>query len=743
MPAKSYTTGSVWYADGKDFLVLGNNCLSLKFSKESGQLCAVSDGAGNPAASSASTHGAFELFEGGKIIQHPPKFSRYYATEYEGLSSWGKSSGYLGFSTVILSDKVEFSVRFGDERWTITSKVIFEEDSSRVKFDWEILFNAETPSRLGYFTFTLPEIVDKKSLISLPGASSVPDSAFGEMPPLVYFKFGAFIRNREDTRTFAFWASDDSFMNLNKCEKSSGSLKLSASHYAEGFFRKGTAIRCGSDYIQIRTGTMLESVDRFTSVYPEKGFSDTVPVQEYARESVIFEAGAGAILFDPDFSYAPYPKLSDLKKDLERIRDLGFNTIQLMPCMPFPWYTVYHYGDIAENYGAENETELEEFIRKVHSLGMRFLFDIVVHGVSDGESSRKGLERYAVRNRLFHAGLDKEFVNTYRKEHPEWFRRDMNGEISFIHTWSLEFAVPSLRAFFFDHLKRCVTQFKCDGFRFDAPYWGCEGNYSKDYPYWPGSSFTSNVKMLREAKYELLKLKSDLLWYTEHEHAEWRAYMDMTYTYEESWLLWRPEPGKKLPIYEGTIDASKMALWFELRRRALPRRQIALQHHIDSHDSWWNEAKSAFGRDKFGTAEALLLTGFCMLTDGAFLAFAGAEKGSEEFFRRILTLRNSLPALRKGSCDYLKCTTDHPKVIALYRESEGSSCIPVFNFSGERVKCVLSLKETPPDFAGTLRNLAGDGKSSGEISSFHRGKNEIRLVIPPNALMVIAAENMP
>ena len=67
---------------------------------------------------------------------------------------------------------------------------------------------------------------------------------------------------------------------------------------------------------------------------------------------------------------------------------LGFNTIQLMPQMPFPWYTVYHYDDLHGTYGGASDEELKDFISTAKSLGLRVILDIVVHGVADAQSRR-------------------------------------------------------------------------------------------------------------------------------------------------------------------------------------------------------------------------------------------------------------------------------------------------------------------------------------------------------------------
>ena len=238
--------------------------------------------------------------------------------------------------------------------------------------------------------------------------------------------------------------------------------------------------------------------------------------------------------------------------------------------------------------------------------------------------------------------------------------------------------------------------------------------------------------MLRDAKETLLKFKPDLLWYTEHEHNTWRAFMDMTYTYEESWLLWRPEPGKKLPVYEGSIDARKMARWFELRRLVLPRRDIVLQHHIDSHDSWWAETDSAFGRDRFGTAQARLLTAFCMFIDGAFLAYAGAEKGEEEFFHQMLSFRNSMPVLNCGDCDYTKFCTDHPRVLAFYRKYQEDECILLFNFNEETSRFTL---------------CGADAKNERKFIDLldekeYTVREGLSLEMKPNSLMILSGKDL-
>ncbi len=721
--------GGIFAGENENGLQLGNEFLTLFFSKRNGQLSAVAAPDGNPVFGKPDEmFQSVKIASGGKLNSYPPKFKHFYSLEPENMDESGGATVFRGWFSTRLPCGVEFIVVCEDPDWRIEQILEFEVRQPYVRIDWKITNRKNTEERLRALTFQLPELTFEKPLISLPGAISVPDSEPEKMPPLTYCKFGAFARNENDTFCAAAWTTDTDFMNLNRCSQKDGRVFFSQEHRCSGDLGKGDAIHFGSDYILLSGGSLNNAIESFRGHYRDKGLTDSTPRSPVARDAVIFEANVGAILFDPDFSYCPYPTLADFRSDLPRLRSLGFNTIQLMPKMPFPWYTVTQYDDFHGTYGGESDEELKEFIRNAHELGFRFLFDIVLHGAADAQSSRKGIERYQVRNRLFAAGLASGEVNPYRREHPDWFRYDENGGISFIHTWSLDFDSPELAKLFTDHLKQCVSEYGCDGFRFDAPYWGCEPNWRKGYPLFPGASFSRNVKLLRDAKNELLRFKPGLLWYTEHEHAEWRAFMDMTYTYEESWLLWRPAPGQKLPIYQGVIDAAKMARWFDLRRRVLPRSDIVLQHHIDSHDSWWNEADSAFARDKFGRAAARLLNVFCMFIDGAFLGYAGTEKGDEDFFRKMLAIRRENPVFTLGSCDYLKIGSGHPRVLAFFRKYREVESVLLFNFSEETSLCRIHGAEC---LSGTVLRDLVDGTA-------HRLADELKL--EPNGLMILSAE---
>ena len=114
-----------------------------------------------------------------------------------------------------------------------------------------------------------------------------------------------------------------------------------------------------------------------------------------------------------------------------------------------------------------------------------------------------------------------------------------------------------------------------------------------------------------------------------------------------------------------------------------------------------------------------------------------AEKDNEEFFRKILSLRNSTPALAKGTCDYLKCNTGHPSVLALYREYNGAFCIPVFNFSEQPSPCRLRVRGPLPVCEGPLRNAADGTEIRADLTSRLMEEEGIELDLPANGLLIL------
>jgi len=98
---------------------------------------------------------------------------------------------------------------------------------------------------------------------------------------------------------------------------------------------------------------------------------------------MIFEAQIGFSVFSEVNQYSPYPQVRNLIDDLNRISQMGFSCIQLMPKQPYPSYNVHDYADIGISYG--DVVEIKELIQKAHAKGIKVIFDVLLHGVLDKE----------------------------------------------------------------------------------------------------------------------------------------------------------------------------------------------------------------------------------------------------------------------------------------------------------------------------------------------------------------------
>ena len=135
---------------------------------------------------------------------------------------------------------------------------------------------------------------------------------------------------------------------------------------------------------------------------------------------------------------------------LPKIKELGYNTIQLMAIMEHPYYASFGYQvsnffAVSSRFGTPNE--LKSLIDTAHSMGITVLLDVVhshaVKNVGEGLNLFDGSEC-----QFFHVGE--------RGEHPAWdtklFNYDKNEVLHFL----------------LSNLKFWLTEYHFDGFRFDG-----------------------------------------------------------------------------------------------------------------------------------------------------------------------------------------------------------------------------------------------------------------------------------
>ncbi len=140
-------------------------------------------------------------------------------------------------------------------------------------------------------------------------------------------------------------------------------------------------------------------------------------------------------------------------------------------------------------------------------------------------------------------------------------------------------------------------------------------------------------------------LKPDAMLYTEPSGTLFRQTMDITYNYDEHWLIHavlRPESALgKNPL--GIRHARDLAAWFRDKEAALPTGAMTARH-IDSHDTfWWPLPGFKWRREQYGLPATRALLAIWSLIGGVYMTFVGGEIGIEPDVRRVNRLRHENP----------------------------------------------------------------------------------------------------
>ncbi len=160
----------------------------------------------------------------------------------------------------------------------------------------------------------------------------------------------------------------------------------------------------------------------------------------------IYEAHVG--MAQEERRVGTYREFADLT--LPRVKEAGYNTIQLMAIMEHPYYGSFGY-QVSNFYAASSwfgePQDLKYLVNKAHSMGIRVLLDLVhshaVKNTAEGINMFDGTEW-----QFFHSGA--------KGNHPAWGTKCFDyGKTGVLH-------------FLLSNLKFWMTEYHLDGFRFDG-----------------------------------------------------------------------------------------------------------------------------------------------------------------------------------------------------------------------------------------------------------------------------------
>ncbi len=578
--------------------------------------------------------------------------------------------------------------------WRITQKYEMASDGDTVERSVSLTWNGPRETLLRQVDFRTP-MSDAKgdNLLEAPGYSGILHQRLARLPlgkwPLVedsvdreatLWSPGLLIFRypRVNALVWTFSMSIPAFPTVWRGDRG---VWLNEKLIAASRMKKGQTLEVGTQYIRLAPGDYMEALKRFQDFWNQAGVKLAGETPSWGRDARIYEVQVG-----PKDSVNPYPTVQDLTADLDRIAALGFNVIQVMPHFPFPSYSVSDYMDVSTQYAPE--ADLRHMIERAHALGLKVFLDVVMHGVVD-----KTLEPNAPYN-----------VHPWLKKHPDWFVYTEDGRVSRTYTWALDQSDPGFQDYMVGVFRYYVGTVGADGFRIDAEAWNLFPNWAAGLNRPAYSSIYGCVALLRRLREETRKIKPDVAFYSESLGPLPGLSYDLTYNYDEHWLYDKGLP-PVLPSAQSFGNRSldkmtthDMAEWLEMRRLVLPNGLIRV-HHLDSHDS------TMYGRDAYGIDEARLLFAWYSFMDGGVMNYVWGEKGSEDFYHRVLELREHTPAMHDGSCDYLALRPSSDLVFAPLWRSGEDLAIPVLAFSDKPIKAEIPLDalKLEPDDQYTLR----------------------------------------
>ncbi len=461
--------------------------------------------------------------------------------------------------------------------------------------------------------------------------------------------------------------------------------------------RKGTTVEWEGQHLLVEAMDWRPAMAGFQTWYDDFSWRVPADVPAWARTAHIYNVSVGWNGHSP----GRYPTHDELIDDLPRIKDLGFNVVYQKPHEPFPGYDAEDYHDVGQQYGSVDG--VHRLVRRAHELGMKVMLDVGIHGVVDQEMADRWKASFASTRFDDHP---LPAVNPYRVKHPEWFMRTETGAMAATFTWAFDHAHEGMRDSLIEELAYYVREFDVDGFRIDAPTWIPFPNWAEGLPYRASASLYGSAGLFEKARRALHAIKPDVMLYSEAPGPVFMRGFDTVYNYDMQWIyssLLMPKAekgyGYRRAFPDERIDAADLGPWLEQQRLTRPRGAFTV-HHLDSADSYgWSN--NQFRREVFGERAARALFAYNVAIAGALMLFACAEDGMEEFYRTILNLKRSTPALDRGEVDYLAVRADDPRVFTSLRTLDAQVIIPVVNIADRLAAPTLSLDPSLLPLEGT------------------------------------------
>ena len=478
---------------------------------------------------------------------------------------------------------------------------------------------------------------------------SAPDAGFGLLA----------ITNTAQDVTLASWMDTAGDVNYQSSLRGDG-RRITLRHADERAYRlkRGQTICSDTHRLEIVRGGLPAALAKYREMCERR-----MPLDEqtpaWAREMILLEA------------YLPYYPggFKELADRLPFYKEVGFNTLYLMP----HWLGGYSPIDLyAVDPRFGTAADLKDLVARAHALGMRVLFDMVIHGFNE--------------------------KSPVPKQRPELFARNEDGSLARHRTWksiTADWAAPAYRQYMVDLVVHDLRTYDIDGYRVDAAsYKG--PNWDPNLPY-PAYRSGSDAPKLMEAMLAAMReIKPDAVLLSEVFGPVFYSVCNLVHdnqTEGPQYFLEQMEAG-----HVNAGDYKKhMANVFD----ALPRGAHRV-YYARNHDTSWFYHFNGYTR-RFMALEAV--HALCAIPE----IFAGdprngphpdTDPGVYDTYRKLFAVRKAFPEVARGELLLREVEGDNPNVFTALRRIES-----------QVVLLAISLSEAPESVTVRLSSAVIPGAS--------------------------------
>ena len=449
-------------------------------------------------------------------------------------------------------------------------------------------------------------------------------------------------------------------------------LTLNFRDHRQYYLRTGMTVSSDVLRLEIVPGSLSDTLKRH-QIWAQKRLPLDGKTPDWVRQAVILEV------------YPKYFKRGfvELTEKLSFYRKIGVNTLYLMP----HWKGGYSPLDlfaVEPSYGTKQE--LKALTKRAHELGMRVLFDMVIHGF--GEASK------------------------VPAVHPEIFIHSPTGDLERHPTWksvSTDWASPAYQEYMVTLVEQDLREYDIDGYRVDAasykgPSWATD---NPNPAYRSGTAAAEVMEMMLTA---LRRKKSDAVLLSEVFGPVFYTVCNFAHDNQteavQSFIEEMDRGNRTAADYK-----AHLADVYDLLPSGANR-----VYYARNHDTSWFYHFNGY-TPRFMAFEAIHAC--CAIPE----IFAGDPDNPHnpdddpkiyDQYRRLFALRQKYPELAAGDLLLREVQSDNPMVFTALRRLNGKTVLILISLSNRDEITNVIFSDAAPKKAGTLRLFDPQGEQGTE-----------------------------